>query len=91
MTTMMNSHHTEDIRKTLQKWILDTGTRRDPQGPNADADLIQEGWIDSLGLMSLISQVEDMLGRPLEDDEMRMQNFVSIDNIIRNLFKPARA
>ena len=89
--TMMTTHHPEDIRKALQKWVVDMGTRRDPQGPTAEADLIQEGWIDSLGLMSLISQVEDMLGRPLGDDEMRMQNFVSLDSIVRNLFKPARA
>jgi len=82
---------TEDIRKALQKWVVDEGIRRDaPGGPAPDVDLMQEGWIDSLGLMSLISQVEDMLGRPLRDSEMRMQNFVSIDSVVRNLFAQAR-
>ena len=85
------NHNTDAIRKQLHRWILDQGGRRDASGPAPDADLVQEGWIDSLGLMSLISHVEDLLGRPLNDEEMRMGNFVSIDSIVRALFGPARA
>lgn len=91
MTTMstMSTFDLDTIFKTLQAWVTDSGNRRDGSSPSGQADLINEGWLDSLGLMSLISQVEDLLGRPLEDGEMRMQNFVCIDTIVRKFFKAA--
>jgi len=85
------THDTDSARTRLHQWILEQGSRRDPQGPPHDADLQQEGWIDSLGMMTLISFVEDLLGRELTEREMRMQNFVSIDSIVRALFAPARS
>jgi acyl carrier protein len=87
----MSTHHADDVFKTLQKWVTDSGHRHDGSSPARDADLIKEGWIDSIGLMTLISEVEDLLGRPLEDSEMRMQNFVSLDSIVRKFFAAARA
>jgi acyl carrier protein len=77
----------ERALKTLRQWILDEGTRRDPPGPADGADLVQEGWLDSLGIMSLISHVEDLLGRPLGEREIRMHNFASLSAIAHAFFE----
>jgi acyl carrier protein len=88
---MTHDYDTQHVRRQLRKWVADEGPRRgEANGPDDGADLLQEGWIDSLGLMSLITHVEDLLGRALSDDEMRMQNFVSIDSIVRALFRQAK-
>ena len=81
----------DDIRRQLRAWVREQGNRPDGEAPADAADLLKEGWIDSLGLMMLMSCVEDLLGRALRDDEMRMQNFVSIDSIVRGLFRPVAA
>lgn len=85
------AHDPDSARAQLHQWIVEQGSRRDPQGPTGDADLQQEGWIDSLGLMTLIIHVEELLGRELTEREMRMQNFASIDSIVRALFAPAKS
>jgi len=85
----MSTDTRTDIRQSLCDWIAREGLRRRDGAPAADADLVQDGWLDSLGLMTLISHVEDLLGRPLHDHEMRMHHFVSVDAVARHLFASA--
>jgi acyl carrier protein len=70
----------------LGQWIVEQGMRHDLPGPAPDADLMDEGWIDSLGLMGLISHIEDLLARPLEDNEIRMHHFSSLSAVVRQFF-----
>ncbi len=79
---------TDRIRALLRQWVLEEGMRPGAQGLADGMDLMQEGFIDSLGLMSLISYVEDLRARALTDEEMRMEHFVSIDSIVDALFGP---
>ena len=70
----------------LGQWVLEQGARHEPPGPAPDDDLQDGGWIDSLGLMGLISHVEDLLGRPLEDHEIRMHHFSTLAAVVRTFF-----
>jgi acyl carrier protein len=47
-----------------------------------DDDLIEEGIIDSLGIMKLIQFLEKTYGIELVDDEIIPENFQTLTNII---------
>jgi len=40
-----------------------------------DSSLLEEGLLDSMKVVQLVSLLEDMLGRPLPSDEMTAENF----------------
>lgn len=80
-----------DVKAQLRRWIVDTGTRPDADALTDASDIVGEGFLDSLGLMALISYVEELRERPLEEDELRMENFSCIDRIVEVLFAPPPA
>lgn len=66
----------ESIEKFIQDEIL-MGTRSvTPQD-----SLIDQGVLDSLGLLRLIAFLEEQFGIEVEDDEVVPENFQSIDII----------
>jgi acyl carrier protein len=80
----------DNARTQLRKWVLDEGLKNDGEGPADDVDLMQEGFLDSLGLMGLIAFVEELRGKPLSDEEMRMENFTTINRIVKVFFAPPK-
>ena len=52
----------------------------DPGLPS-DTDLLREGAIDSMGVMELVSFLEDTFGLVVEDEEIVAENFRSLDRI----------
>jgi acyl carrier protein len=55
----------------------------DPSVITAERDLLGDGIIDSLGLLKLISWVEDMFDVTVSDDDLDPDNFRSIAAIER--------
>lgn len=49
--------------------------------PARDTDLIEDGLLDSLGLVSLITELEGELGFELALDDLDIDNFRSIQRI----------
>lgn len=43
--------------------------------------LLEEGILDSLGVLELVSYLQDERGIPVEDEELTPENFASIDAI----------
>jgi acyl carrier protein len=43
-----------------------------------DDDLLADGVIDSMGVMELVSFIEDELGLPIDDSEIVPENFRSL-------------
>lgn len=69
---------TADIRRMIHDYIVgnflfDTGDVTD------DASLIDEGILDSTGVLEMVLFVEEQLGVTVADDEVLPQNFGSID------------
>lgn len=48
-----------------------------------DDDIFSLGFVNSLFAMQLVLFVEKQLGVPLEGDDLQMENFRSIDAIVR--------
>ena len=78
----------DEARALLHAWVRHHGQRPGAAGLTDDSDLLHDGFIDSLGLMELISYVEEVRGRALRDADMRMEHFKSIDNIVGALIGP---
>lgn len=55
----------------------------DPHGTNVteDTDLIEEGIVDSMGLMRLVTYLEDHAGVRVPDDEVGPDNFATVTAI----------
>jgi acyl carrier protein len=54
-----------------------------------DTHLVEEGIIDSMGVMDLIEFIEDMYELGLDMDDLIIENFVTV-NDIRNLIMSKR-
>jgi len=50
--------------------------------PARDTDLLDSGLLDSLGVVSLISEIESAFGMELPLDELDVDDFRSIDRIV---------
>jgi acyl carrier protein len=67
--------HSAALRRFLtQEFLPDAAEDEIP----ADFDLIENGVIDSLGLLKIIAWVEEQLGIQIEIEEMVPENFTSI-------------
>ena len=52
-------------------------------GMSTEASLLDSGAIDSLGLLDIVSFLEDDLGVAIDDDDMAPENFDSIAVLTR--------
>lgn len=56
-----------------------------------DASLIKAGILDSVGILLLISFMEETYGIKVEDDEVEPENLDSVDNITSFIAKKTQA
>jgi len=70
--------HENTIRQFL---VTNFAPDMDPSEIEADYDLLEGGVIDSLGLLTLISWVEDHFGISVEDEDLSPAKFSSVDSI----------
>jgi acyl carrier protein len=71
-----------DTKETIERFVVDElllGDRRSKIDPNKS--LITSGIIDSLGLLRLISYLEDQFSISIKDIEMVPENFETINKI----------
>jgi acyl carrier protein len=71
-----------DTKETIERFVVDElllGDHRSKIDP--DKSLITSGIIDSLGLLRLISYLEDQFGISIKDIEMVPENFETINKI----------
>mgnify|MGYP000554322060 CR=1 FL=1 len=50
-----------------------------------DDDLLSEGIIDSLGILQLVAFIEDQFGIHIEDEDVVLENFMSVSALTRYL------
>jgi acyl carrier protein len=70
----------EAIRHLLIDGLIYRGS---PSDLNDDFPLVDKHVIDSLGMMKLISLIEQEFGVKVDDDDVLPENFVSISAIAR--------
>lgn len=68
-----------NISETIRQFIATELTADASQEPIADDDLlIEQGIIDSFGIMSLLGFLEEKFAVHIEGDELMPENFASI-------------
>jgi len=70
-----------DYSKDINSFIIENFLFGDDNNLKNDASLLENGIIDSTGVLELISFLEETYEITIEDDEMLPENLDSIDNI----------
>lgn len=69
--------------------VHDIAAGRGIESVPGERDLLAEGIIDSLGITELITFLEDRYKITVEDDDIDVENFRSIDSIVGFVEKKA--
>ena len=65
-----------EIKKFInEEFVVEEGVELD------DADLLEEEIVDSLGIFTLISFIEDKFGVSISPEEINLENFQTVDSI----------
>lgn len=76
------NHPIHDQRADVRRFILDNYLPDTPPSDlSDDDDLLETGVIDSLGLLTLISWVEDHFDLTVDDRDLSPEKFSSVDAI----------
>jgi acyl carrier protein len=72
----------ESVTREVRGYILANFLTGDPEDSLSDDDLLLEGGIiDSGSVMSLVLFLEDRFGIRVEDDDLIVENFATVDRI----------
>ena len=69
----------QDLKKFL---ITEIAVDLDKKSLDSDEDLLEQGILDSIGIMKLIVFIEENLGIKVEDDEIIPDNFQSLNSMV---------
>jgi acyl carrier protein len=73
-----------ELQARLKQFILDvivTESGRDIEDLAADESLLDSGVLDSLGILKLVSFLDEELNIDLPLERLRMEDFASLDSI----------
>jgi acyl carrier protein len=68
-------------KERVRKFVYDKFPLAKSRGLADSSLLLEEGVLDSLGVLELVNYLQDELGIPIEDEELVPDNFASIDAI----------
>lgn len=73
-----------DIKTDVREFIVDNFLFREDRDSVSDSEsLLENGLMDSTGVLELVAFLESDIGIRIEDAEIIPENFDSIDNISR--------
>ncbi len=70
-----------NVQQRIRQFILENFYVSDPAELADDASLIQGGWVDSTGMLEVITFLEEEFGIQIADTEMLPENLDSIQRI----------
>jgi acyl carrier protein len=70
-----------NVKQRVKQFIVENFYVSNPSELADDASLIQGGWIDSTGMLEMITFIEQEYGIRIVDTEMTPENLDSIDRI----------
>jgi acyl carrier protein len=71
-----------DPRSDIKQFIIDNFLFGNADGIQDDTSFLEEGIIDSTGVLELITFLEEQFKIKVEDDELVPENLDSINNVI---------
>jgi acyl carrier protein len=73
-----------NIMEDLEKYLLsEMAVDRDKKSLASDEDLLEQGIIDSLGIMKLILHMESAFGIKISDDDVVPENFQRLNSMVK--------
>ena len=72
-----------DVRPTITEYIKTEFVQSGSDVDLETANLLEEEIIDSLGIFTLVSFVEDRFGVSIEPEEVNLENFESVAAVTR--------
>ena len=74
-----------ETRDKIRAFILENFLFGNDQGFNDDTSFLDEGIIDSTGILELVSFLEEEFSISVEDEEILPENLDSIKNVVAYL------
>jgi acyl carrier protein len=74
-----------DYKNSLTQYILDEFVRKRGGIIKEDEDLLSSGLIDSLGILKLVSFMEEQFALQIPSEDVVYENFHSIESMSRYL------
>lgn len=72
-----------EIKSTIYEFLVDNFLFGKPFTINDDESLLENGIIDSAGVLSLVVFLEDEFSISVEDDEIDPENLDSVENLVK--------
>jgi acyl carrier protein len=72
-----------DIRETVENYIVENFLFGDDTRISPDTDFLDNGILDSTGVLELVGFLEEKFGIRIEDDELVPDNMNSLEKITR--------
>jgi acyl carrier protein len=76
-----------DIKKTVYDFIVENFLFGDSTGLEDSTSFLEDGIIDSTGVLELVSFIEEIFDITIEDEELIPENLDSINNVAAFLQK----
>ena len=70
-----------DYKHQLKEFIVENFLFGNAGGLNDDTSFLEQGIIDSTGVLELVSYLEEQFGISVEDEELIPENLDSLDNL----------
>jgi acyl carrier protein len=86
------SEQMDSIRQSIRDFIMESAQTKNVLSVTDEQSLVANGVMDSLEFFRLVGFLEDSLSITVEDREVQVENFESIDAIVRYVerkFAPA--
>jgi acyl carrier protein len=74
-----------DIRNRIREFIVENFLFGNEDGVKDDSSFLDEGIIDSTGILELVSFLEEEYSISVEDEELVPENLDSINNVVAYL------
>jgi acyl carrier protein len=73
------------MREKIRAFVIENFLFGNDEGLNDDTSFLDEGIIDSTGILELVSFVEEEFSISVEDEELVPENLDSINNVVAYL------
>ncbi len=70
-----------DVKNKIRTFIIDNYLFGDDEGLESNTSFLDEGIVDSTGILELIEFISQEFSITVEDDELVPENLDSIDNV----------
>ncbi len=75
-----------EVRRALREWIARKSGKVAPDELADDTPILEQRILSSLQVMDLLLYVEDLSGRPIDVNRLRIGVFRNVDAIWQNFF-----